>query len=277
MIGIYINPEKIEFKKQLEDLFVKMDENKLRFTLNTGMRKYFKDEFSYEDPATLVSGKDVVIVVGGDGTFLKLIQDTGALGGKYVLVNIGYVGFLSSFTLGEFLADLKNILDRKNSFIRLPILSIAGADGQQFAINDIVFENDGKTRLLRLELHVDGSFYHSLRASGLVLSTATGSSAICYSSGGPIVEVGLDLIVYKAISPQFNCEPSVVFNGDHAFEVVNRNDFPIIYTIDGIRTSSMKPGDRINVGLMKDATCNLVLFKDKNINDILREKLFNKE
>ena len=66
MIGIYINPEKIEFKKQLEDLFVKMDENKLRFTLNTGMRKYFKDEFSYEDPATLVSGKDVVIVVGGE-------------------------------------------------------------------------------------------------------------------------------------------------------------------------------------------------------------------
>jgi NAD+ kinase len=276
MIGIFINPKKVDYKTKLEELFKKIEKNNIEFSLNNEVRQFFSKSYHYEDKNHLVKNKELIIIVGGDGTFLKLLHETGMIEGKYILVNIGYIGFLSSFTYKEFYKNFDGIISNKNKYIELSILSIKSEKNNYFAINDIVFENMGPTKLLNFNLYVDNEFYHNLRASGLILSTTTGSSAISYSTGGPIVEIGLPLIIYRSISPQFNCDPSVIFKGNHTFKVENSNSFPIIYTIDGAETIEMKPNESVEATLFKEKKCHLVLYKSKKISTILKEKLFKK-
>ncbi len=277
MIGIFINPGKVAAKTRFLELFRTVKRSGLEFSVNTEVKKIFGEGYKYESVRDLVNGKKFVIAIGGDGTFLKMLHDSGSIDNKYVLANIGRIGFLASFTLEELIAGFKQILSDHDKYIPLSLLETGHGPVKDFALNDIVFENEGRTRLLDFKVYLDNEFYHLLRASGLIVSTPAGSSAICYSSGGPIVEAGLDLMIYKAISPQFNSEPSLVFNGYRKLTVVNGNDFPIIYTVDGLITKKMGPGEKVTVTTMKHKKCNLILFKSKNISTILKEKIFNRD
>ena len=273
-IGIYINPTKLRFKGQIAVLLSKLKELKVDFYLNDESEKILNSKYKYETRSDLVKNKALVIVIGGDGTFLRLLQETEQYDTKYVLANIGYIGFLSSFSVTELIDNLEEILSNKDKFIDIPLLQIRYERRRYIAINDIILENKGVTKLLKFKAYIDGKLYHKLRASGIIISSPTGSTALNYSSGGPIVEIGMKLLIYKPVCSQFNASPPVIFNGEHKITIENRNKFPLAMTLDGNRTIEFAPEKEIDITICKNKKFKLVLYKSKNIDDILREKFF---
>ena len=203
---------------------------------------------------------DLAIVVGGDGTFIRIARVLAPRGIPLVGVNLGLLGFLTDIALEEMTATLEKILAGAHSESRRMMLSCEllrqgkrPLSSPQTAVNDIVVSRGEAGILLDVEVLVDGILAFRQRSDGLIVSTPTGSTAYAMSAGGPIVQPNLDCITLVPLCPHSLTHRPLVIGPASEIEIRLAKARHARLHIDGQIDSRLAVGDVIKIRRHKRA------------------------
>ena len=193
----------------------------------------------YDELVRRLAGTDCLVVLGGDGTFLRAARALATVDVPVLGVNSGHIGFLSKVDAAELEPALTALVARNYELEPRMMLS-AHLAGQSFAaLNDAAIVRGGHVRVLDLEVLVDGTHLASWLADGVVVATPTGSTAYSFSAGGPILDptarnlVVTPIAAYLAaiksivVSPRHTVTVRVVSGGDCLLSIDGREDHPL--------------------------------------------------
>ena len=164
---------------------------------------------------------DLLLVLGGDGTLLSMARLVGDLNVPILGVNLGGLGFLTALTADELFPALEALL-RGELLVeeRMMLAARVTRQGERLseyvALNDVVITKSAMSRIINLDVSVEGQFATAYRADGLIVSTPTGSTAYCLSAGGPIVFPTMDAVVLTPICSHTLTNRPIVLPGPPA-------------------------------------------------------------
>ncbi|TMC37359.1 MAG: NAD(+)/NADH kinase [Chloroflexi bacterium] len=159
-----------------------------------------------EAAADLLSGTDLLLTLGGDGTFLAGARLAAPRDIPILGVNHGHLGFLTEIEAHEMAAGLSRYLDgsyriEERTMLQVTLVRKDGATVRDIGLNEVVVDHSGDARILRLEIDVGGQRVGVIDADGAIVATASGSTAYALASGGPILEPTLEDLVLVPMSP----------------------------------------------------------------------------
>jgi NAD+ kinase len=199
----------------------------------------------------LGSAIDVLVVLGGDGTFLhgaSLVADHGV---TLLGINLGSLGFMTHASpvaareaVEAACAGRLPIDERMR--LEVTVRCVGRAPERRSALNEAVILR-ATPRLLDLAARLDGDVITTYKADGLIVSTPTGSTAYNLAAGGPILTPNLEAIVLTPVCPHTLTNRPVVVRADARLEVSNVSPQPVSLTIDGLWSRDLAPGDAIDV------------------------------
>ena len=204
--------------------------------------------------AQAIARADLVIAVGGDGTLLYAAglvaeRDIPLLG-----INRGRLGFLTDVLPQDMVASIDAVLAGQCVADRRPLLqarlhSPQGDESSRLALNDVVFNRLETGRMLNFETRIDGRYVNSHGGDGMVVATATGSTAYALSCGGPIVEPQLDVLVVAPISPHTLSDRPILVSGSSRIDIVltGAADIGAQVTCDASMLGELKLGGRLSI------------------------------
>jgi NAD+ kinase len=229
--------------------------------------------------AELAARADLLIAVGGDGTMLHAARLAGPRSVPVVGVNRGRLGFLAD--VGP--TDMRDRLDEifagrfvpdRRAMLQATIRREGVPDRSCHALNDVVLQKWQTGRMLDFETWIDGRFVNNHGGDGVVIATATGSTAYALSCGGPIVYPDLDALVLAPICPHTLSDRPIVVRSSSTIEVriVERPEIRAQATCDGIQLGELLAGDRL---IIRPAQWSVTLLHppDHDYFRILRSKL----
>jgi NAD+ kinase len=196
---------------------------------------------------------DVVLVFGGDGTFLDVARLVCRYNIPILGVNLGGLGFLTEITTDELRPAVEEIINgnyvvEKREMLTATIHRDAEIIGDYSVLNDVVINKGVVARIIDLAIYIDGSHVTSFRADGLILSTPTGSTAYSLSAGGPIVYPTLPLTLITPISPHTLTNRPLVVSNETVIRVKILTETMDVYlTLDGQVGVTLKKNDEIEV------------------------------
>jgi NAD+ kinase len=227
--------------------------------------------------AELPGLSDLLIVLGGDGTLLSMARAVGDLGVPIMGVNLGGLGFLTATTLDEMMPSLEAALEghmvvEERVLLRARVIRNGAAVCEHMALNDMVITKSAMSRIISLAVSVEGQYATAYRADGLIISTATGSTAYSLSAGGPIVSPSVDAIVLTPICSHTLTNRPIVLPVSHRIEVTIQSDQEIMLTVDGQVGVGLRERDVVEV-VKAPAHIRLVRLPQKDFFSVLRTKL----
>ena len=207
----------------------------------------------HRDSAADLRGADLVLTLGGDGTFLGGARLAAPQGIPVLGVNLGRLGFLTELEADELEAGLTRFIKgdyriEERTMLQVTLLSGDAVQESAIGLNEVVVDHSGATRLLRLEIDVGGQAVGVIDADGAIVATATGSTAYALASGGPILEPNLRDLVLVPMNPFALTVRPIVFAPaqDVTLKVVRG---PAQMYIDGAHDgTSVATGDVIRCG-----------------------------
>jgi NAD+ kinase len=239
------------------------------------------DRWATASRDTLATETDVVIAFGGDGTLLDAARAVVHSAGDAALVgiNLGHLGFLTDVGRADMLPALEAILagrTRVETRLMLEgrVLRDSETTAARLALNDIVITRGALSRMVEMDISVDGQFVCHVKADGLIVATPTGSTAYNLSAGGPIVHPSLDAIVLTPIAPHTLTQRPIVLPAGTRIEV-RPTDEPVaerVVTFDGQFAQPISPGDTMHI-TRAPRLLRLLHTTSRTHFDMLREKL----
>ena len=225
--------------------------------------------------ASAAPDADLVISVGGDGTLLNTARRLVGAHVPVVGVNLGKLGFLANFGADEVRAYLAGAAAQRwrISPKMMLQLTLEGDGRPRYGLNDVAVTQGVMTRLINIDMAVDGQHATQYRADGLVVSTPVGSTGYSLSLGGPILSQGLRAFVITPMAPHNLTNRPIVIEGasEVAFEVVSPVD-ELALLVDGQERIDVKMGDRFHI-CAAPTDVLLVGSGERTYFDVLRHKL----
>ncbi len=193
---------------------------------------------------------DLVLVIGGDGTMLHAARTLG--GGKTPIlgINTGNLGFLTAAPMAKLRQVLEHIWQgdfkiESRPFLEAAIFRLRPA-GRSLALNDFVISRGELSRMIQLNVSVDGKPLTTYQCDGLIVCSPTGSTAYSLSAGGPIVSPDTEAIALTPICPHALSNRSVIVPLQSTVQVeVGAHRLETILTGDGQVPIPLQPGDTI--------------------------------
>jgi NAD+ kinase len=225
---------------------------------------------------------DLIVVLGGDGTLLamaariaKADRDIPILG-----VNFGSLGFLTEIRIDELMPSLESTLSGSAAFEERAMLEADAYRNEvrvdsRVVLNDVVFTKGALSRMIELSVSVSGGFVTRVKADGLIVASATGSTAYNLAAGGPIVHPGVDALVLTPIAPHTLTNRPVVIPGHADVEVrphIGDGADDVFVTYDGQSGYTLHEGDVVRVR-KSERVLRLVKASTRGYFEVLREKL----
>jgi NAD+ kinase len=196
---------------------------------------------------------DVLVVLGGDGTFLRAVQAVIAVDVPILGINLGRIGFLSKAETDE----LESVLEllQNGSFELRPRMGLAGAilpagrpAAMRFtALNDIVIARGSLARVVRISASIDESHLATFIADGLVVSSPTGSTGYSFSAGGPILDPHSRNLVVTPIAGYLSAIRSIVVSPHQVVRCQILDAYEALVSIDGREDHRIEVGDVVEV------------------------------
>ena len=220
---------------------------------------------------------DFIIVLGGDGTLLSMARAVGDLGVPLLGINLGGLGFLTATTVDEAVAAVEAYLGGRMAIdermmLAARIVRRGQAVGEYAALNDVVITKSAMSRIINLEVSVQGEYATAYRADGLIISTPTGSTAYCLSAGGPILFPTMDAVVIVPIASHTLTNRPIVLPGHQRIEVTLKTDQDVMLTVDGQIGVNLNEHDTVQVE-QAASRIRLVRFPRTDFFSVLRTKL----
>ena len=195
---------------------------------------------------------DLVIVLGGDGAILGAVRAFAEAPVPTLGINFGRVGFLASVPSSQWRGALDEVLSGRGIVeprMRLEARVASGAKAlRAVVLNDVAFARGATQGMLSLSFYVDGSWMTDYRADGLILATASGSTAHSLSAGGPVLYPSMEGIVVTPICPQGLSYRPIVLHRDSTIEVGVRSTGGLVtLALDGQGYFPVRQGERVTV------------------------------
>jgi NAD+ kinase len=203
---------------------------------------------------SLVAESDLVIAIGGDGSMLRAARVCSEHGVPVFGINVGYLGFLTEASredwdtlLGDLLAGRYWIEERM--MIRAEAWRGEALLAQGDALNDVVISRGAVAKSILLDAFIDGDWTTQYNADGLIIATATGSTAYALAVGGPILPPTLKNILVVPVAPHLTLDRPIVLAEGATIEVIvaERTSTEVTLTLDGESLCSLLPNDSVIV------------------------------
>jgi len=199
-------------------------------------------------------GTDVLVVLGGDGTFLRAARAVADVDVPLLGINVGKVGFLSKVEAGDTIKVLDRLAAGRFTLehrmaLEGRILRAAKPDepGVHIALNDVVVARGSLARVCRLDVSIDESHLATFVADGLVVASPTGSTGYSFSAGGPILDPTARNLVVTPIAGYLTTIRSVVVGADVVVRCKVTDAYEALVSIDGREDVPIAVGDTVEV------------------------------
>ena len=225
----------------------------------------------------LKSGYDLMISLGGDGTFLKAVSYIRDSGVPILGINTGRLGFLSNLSKLQIAQTLQRFNDgqyefQKRSLLRVHTENDLFAD-ENFALNELTLQKKDTSSMIKVHAYIGDKFLNTYWADGLIVATPTGSTAYNLSCGGPIITPGCQVHILTPIAPHnLNVRPVVVPDHMPISLQVEGRDRIYLLSLDG-HSQHIKQGEKVTI-TKAEFMINVVKFEDNNFLDTIRNKMF---
>jgi NAD+ kinase len=197
-----------------------------------------------------VERAEIAFVFGGDGTVLRAARALSPFDIPLLGVNLGRLGFLTMTTIDQFDEAMGDVLAGRFTIEERALLDArlvrAGKEVvRALALNDVVVARGKEVRSINVAVRVDGEPLIVYWADGLIVATATGSTAYGFSVGGPLILPASRAITMVPIAPHLSFGNAVVFDPDQVLELEPQEDS--VLSLDGQEEHDLRAGDRITV------------------------------
>jgi NAD+ kinase len=201
---------------------------------------------------------DVLVVLGGDGTFLRAARAVAEVDVPLLGVNLGKVGFLSKVEAADLESVLEHILagqytidERMGLEGRILPGGTEGEHERHFALNDIVIARGSLARVCRLDVSIDATHLATFIADGLVVASPTGSTGYSFSAGGPILDPISRNLVVTPIAAYLSAIRSVVVSPQQVVRCRVVDAHEALVSVDGREDLPIAVGDVVEVRAME--------------------------
>ncbi|MDB6133253.1 MAG: inorganic polyphosphate/ATP-NAD kinase [Verrucomicrobiales bacterium] len=277
VIGIVANPTKSEAAhhvRSLQDAFTAQGAKVILEEAAAGL-------LGAPEPLSLkelAAGADVIVVLGGDGTILRTARLLGASVKPLAAVNTGHLGFLTTSTEREIPRFVTAVLsgDYRLSHRGLVQAEFTDKDGTCYVeggMNEVTVTRGTFSRLIHLEVKVNGDFLNRYSGDGLIISTPTGSTAYSLSAGGPIINPEAGVFCLTPICPHALSNRSFVVNDNITLEILPVDPVDeVLLNVDGGNAWSLARHQPV---ILRKApwTVPLIAFREDSFYEVLRDKL----
>ncbi len=222
---------------------------------------------------------DLAVSLGGDGTLLGCARLLAGSNIPILAVNLGTVGFITEIPVDEwqqaYTAYAAGLLGISTRIMVCTTVLRAGTrvaciDG----LNDTVIAAHGRSKIVRLRVHLAGTWVANYRADGMIFATPTGSTAYSMAAGGPILHPEMDAFLITPICPFTLANRPLLVPADEPVrvEIEPGQRTEISLAVDGVEAVGLQPGDRIDLSRSVHQT-HIVRSAERNFYQVLRSKL----
>lgn len=230
-------------------------------------------------PEKLGKSIDLLVAIGGDGNLLRATRVIAGCAVPIIGVNRGRLGFLTDVKPEQMLAALDAILDgdhlaEDRLMLEARIRGPRGKRRRLNALNDVVLQKVASGRILDFETRVDGHYVNTHGGDGLIVATATGSTAYALSCGGPIIRPDVAALVMVPICPHTLSDRPLVLPGSSRIQVrvPSGSEGRAQVVCDGEELGMLDASQTLDIAAA-DETVTLLHPKDYNYYELLRSKL----
>lgn len=230
--------------------------------------------------SALVKSVQLVVVLGGDGTLLSIARKMNQKSVPVLGINMGQLGFLTEIKKTEAEAFFKSILRGKSvpiserTLFEVTLKRRKKTIFQGAVVNDAVISKGAIARIIGLEVSVNGTWAHTVKADGIIVSTPTGSTAYSLAAGGPIIEPTLGSMAITPICAHSLTQRPLVLSDNAAIQICLSHEPGHVYlTLDGQDAVDLKQGDLIEIRKYKKHRLQLISSDTRDYFSLLREKL----
>jgi NAD+ kinase len=216
-----------------------------------GVRTVVGNAWNEEAVATLCCDRQLVVVLGGDGTILHVARLSNPYDVPLLGVNLGRVGFLAELTpqalheqidalfAGGYWVEERTMLDVH--------CRIHGETCDLLCLNEVTVARGIAPRAVRVHVRLDGEEFMTFTADGLLVATATGSTAYSLAAGGPILYPESKDILLTPVAPHLHIGRSLVLPGETEVDLTVTSDRPGVMSVDGSDEHALRANDTVTV------------------------------
>lgn len=277
MIGVIAHAEKIDARAALSELLGELDELGLSVLMERKTAE-LAGKTSRLTEVELASETEVIVVMGGDGTILRVVHRLGEKLKPIFGINLGSLGFLACCGPREIGRAVKSLSKKDYQLsprylLAVEWISSSGDRQMHHALNDVVVSRGERSQLVKVDVHIDGKAFTEYNADGLIVATPTGSTAYSLSAGGPILVPDCGAMVVTPICPHVLSNRSTVVSDQSRIEVrPTVADQEVFVTADGQAAFKIQAGDTLRIS-KSDRVLPLAMLPERPFAKVLRQKL----
>jgi NAD+ kinase len=227
-----------------------------------------------------LNGTELLLTVGGDGTILRAVQV--AITGNIPItgINMGNLGFMTELSAGESKTELIKILEGKGWLDERSMLEVElppkCVKKKQYALNDVVLGRGAIARIIKIETSIDGVFFTTYNADGIILSTSTGSTAYSLAAGGPILHPHAPEFILTPILPHLGLSNSHVLPANVTVKLRLKSKVSATISIDGHTNMMVSDNAEVVIKCSKKVTRFMRIHPADSFYRTLEQKLKGK-
>lgn len=201
--------------------------------------------------AHICSGRDLIVALGGDGTIIRVARLAAVEGIPILGINLGRVGFLAAMTPDAMHTEIERIasgdfwLERR---IMLDVEWNCGTASERFlSLNEVAVARGPAPRAIRVNIALDGNPFMTYTADGVLVATATGSTAYSLAAGGPILFPESRDFMLTPVAPHLHIGRSIIVPGDSAVTLTLDSARAAVMSVDGSEEEELVKGHAVTV------------------------------
>lgn len=265
-VGLVMHPNRVDAKRLADEL-----EKRLR-SGGVDVRRWHEGN----DAAQFVDGLDIAVSLGGDGTMLRTVDLVYESGAAVLGVNVGHLGYLTEVEADQFDEAAARILTGEFTVTERMVLQVVvesdgPAGGRWWALNEAVLEKLNPGRTVRVAVDINGIFFTTYAADGLIVATPTGSTAYSFSARGPIVSPRHRCLLLTPVSPHMLFDRSLVLDAHEELRFTVLHPQRAALTIDGLEKGELECGDAVSC-TAGPRPARVVTFGPRDFHQILKAK-----
>jgi NAD+ kinase len=277
-IGIISRPRRSNLSEVVPPLLAWLKDRGIHVVYDQETASSLSEPSEGRSREQVAAASDLLLVLGGDGTLLAAARVAAPRGIPILPINMGSLGFLTSFMLEELYPALEDILAGRLTISERVMLHAELQRGgktldKQTVLNEVVINKGALARMIELELSIDKDFVCRYRADGLIVASPTGSTAYSLSAGGPIVHPSVEAFIITPICPHTLSDRPVVVGDISVIEVkLSAGTESVFLTLDGQKGIPLQATDRVRISRAQQLL-KLIQTPNKSYFEILRNKL----
>ena len=277
MIGLIAHSEKSDARAAVRMMVAALKESRIDFALEKHTAALVGRK-SRLDERSLARESELLVVIGGDGTILRVVHKLAADIRPIFGINIGSLGFLTCVSGAEIPRAVESIREKDyflspRNLLLAELTHTTGRKSRLHGLNDVVISRGERSQLVKIAVRIDGAELTHYNADGLIIATPTGSTAYSISAGGPVLMPDSGVFVITPICPHVLTNRSTVVSDRSVIEAqLQVPEKEVFVTVDGQSTKAMQVGDVLRI-VKSDRALPLVTLPERSFPEVLRQKL----